>query len=132
MEEITDQLFEEVAKVYKQQKCLTDELLFALQFVFQAPLLPALDLIDRKSVTLIRCPSGRKVYQVSGSSGTPYTCFATSSFCSCPAYKFSVLKRGDTVMCKHLLAIRLSESMEEFKQYDVSDQEMASIITHMD
>lgn len=35
-----------------------------LNFVFQAPLLPALDIIDNRNVTTISCPSGRKVYQV--------------------------------------------------------------------
>lgn len=35
-----------------------------LNCVFQTPLLPALDLVDRQNVTLLKSPSGRSVYQV--------------------------------------------------------------------
>jgi len=36
-----------------------------LQFVFQSPLISALDLIDRGNVTLLTSPSGRQVFRVS-------------------------------------------------------------------
>jgi len=37
----------------------------SLQFVFQSPLISALDLIDRGNVTLLTSPSGRQVFRVS-------------------------------------------------------------------
>lgn len=65
-----------IKKVFLNQKRRSSEFpLYAcfysvdrLNFVFQAPLLPALDIIDNRNVTTISSPSGRKVYQV------PYTC----------------------------------------------------------
>ena len=37
---------------------------FSLHCLFQGTLLPALDLVDNRSVTIVSCPAGRKVYQV--------------------------------------------------------------------
>lgn len=87
--EVAEQLLTEVNSVYSKTGKLSDELLSALNFVFQAPLLPALDIIDNRNVTTISCPSGRKVYQVIGTSGTPYICLPSGSYCSCPAYRYS-------------------------------------------
>lgn len=96
--------------------------------MFQAPLLPALDLVDQRNVSLITSPSGRSIYQVIGSSGTPYTCFTTSHYCSCPAYKYAVLLKDDHVMCKHVLAIKLAQAMKLCKMLEVTDEEMANMI----
>ncbi|XP_021357252.1 zinc finger SWIM domain-containing protein 7-like isoform X1 [Mizuhopecten yessoensis] len=95
---VTEQLLKEVEHSYKSTGRLTDEILSALQFVFQTTLLPALDLVDQRNVTRLSSPSGRIIYQVVGSSGTPYTCLATSIYCSCPAYRFSVLLKQDHIM----------------------------------
>ncbi|ESP05093.1 hypothetical protein LOTGIDRAFT_103136, partial [Lottia gigantea] len=104
-----------------------------LQFVYQAPLLPALELIDNESVTLLTSPSGREVYQVVGSAGTKYyTCFISSHYCSCPAFRFSVLKKEDYLLCKHLLAIKLSEAMEKVKRNPITDNEMVTIIQEVE
>ncbi|KAG8148287.1 hypothetical protein E2320_007281, partial [Naja naja] len=77
---------------------LSDELLLALRFVFGTSVVPALDLVDRQSVTRFVSPSGRTVYQVVGSSGKLYTCYASCHFCSCPAFAFSVLRKGDNLV----------------------------------
>ncbi|XP_064612909.1 zinc finger SWIM domain-containing protein 7-like [Liolophura sinensis] len=127
-----EQLLEEVRRVYTQNGSLTDELLSALNFVFQAPLLPALDLVDNSHVTRLVSPSGRCLFQVVGSSGTPYVCLPSSIYCACPAFKFSVLKKNDHIMCKHVLAVKLSEAMGKTQRYDVSDREITNLLTHLD
>ncbi|XP_052103349.1 zinc finger SWIM domain-containing protein 7-like isoform X4 [Mytilus californianus] len=99
-----------------------------LSFVYQSPLLPALDLVDHRNVSHMTSPSGRSVYQVIGSSGTPYTCFTTSLYCSCPAFRYSVLMKDDHLMCKHVLAIKLSEAMKLTKTLEVTDDEMATLL----
>ena len=38
---------------------------YRLHCLFQGTLLPALDLVDNRSVTVVSCPAGRQVYQVS-------------------------------------------------------------------
>ncbi|XP_067669990.1 zinc finger SWIM domain-containing protein 7-like isoform X2 [Haliotis asinina] len=129
---VGQQLLGEVERVYSAHGRLTDEILSSLQFVFQGPLLPALDLVDRKAVSIITSPSGRSLYQVMGSSGTPYTCFTSSTYCSCPSYRFSVLLKEVNMMCKHRLAILLSKRMGLIRTASATDQELSSMIVQMD
>ncbi|XP_053766975.1 zinc finger SWIM domain-containing protein 7 isoform X2 [Desmodus rotundus] len=75
-----------------------DEHLLSLKFVFGSSALQALDLVDRQSITLISSPSGRRVYQVLGSSGKMYTCLTSCHYCSCPAFAFSVLRKSDSLL----------------------------------
>ncbi|GAB1599265.1 zinc finger SWIM domain-containing protein 7-like, partial [Argonauta hians] len=125
---IETQLLSEVSRVYKETTSLSDELLSALQFLYQSSLLPALDIIDRKAVTLLQCPSKRQLYTVIGSSGIVYICFPASKYCSCPAYNYSVLLKDDHIMCKHILAIKLSEAMNITLKRHISDKEMRSTL----
>jgi len=132
VDKLGNQLMLEVQKEYSENKKLTDRLLSSLHFVFQGPLLSALQLVDKLAVTLIESPSGRKLYQVIGASGTLYTCFNNLKYCSCPAYHFSVLRKEDHLMCKHVLAIRLSEAMDCCKTITVTDPEISNMIRDMD
>ncbi|XP_064620320.1 zinc finger SWIM domain-containing protein 7-like [Lineus longissimus] len=131
MDGTVEQLFAEVKRTSEGKGCVTDEVMSALNFVFQASLLPALDLVDNKCVTHISSPNGRTVYQVIGSSGTPYTLCETVNFCCCPAYRYAVLKREDQMMCKHFLAMKLSEALGVCKQEEVTDKEMVSLLAQI-
>ncbi|XP_071946306.1 zinc finger SWIM domain-containing protein 7-like [Antedon mediterranea] len=128
LDEVHMQLILQVKTAYENQQSLSDHLLSALNFVQQRPLLQAFDLVDRKNVTRVSCPAGRTVFQVCGSSGKLYTCFSSSTFCSCPAYVFSVLKRKDVSLCKHVLAVQLSCAMGVCKELNVSDEEMTQLL----
>ncbi|XP_036924789.1 zinc finger SWIM domain-containing protein 7 isoform X2 [Sturnira hondurensis] len=105
-----------------------DEHLLSLKFVFGSSALQALDLIDRQSITLISSPSGRHVYQVLGSSGKMYTCLASCHYCSCPAFAFSVIRKSDSLLCKHLLAVYLSWVTGTCQQLSVSDKQLTDIL----
>ncbi|XP_039703400.1 zinc finger SWIM domain-containing protein 7 isoform X1 [Pteropus medius] len=105
-----------------------DEHLLSLKFVFGSSAIQALDLVDRQSITLISSPSGRRVYQVLGSSGKTYTCLASCHYCSCPAFAFSVLRKSDSLLCKHLLAVYLSQVMRTYQQLSVSDKQLTDIL----
>lgn len=83
-------------------------------------------------VTKVVSTSGRWVYQVIGSSGTPYVCFPHSIFCQCPAFKFSVLKKRESVICKHVLAARLATAMGMIEEKCVSDEYIRDVLTHLD
>ncbi|XP_064438792.1 zinc finger SWIM domain-containing protein 7 isoform X3 [Mirounga angustirostris] len=127
-----------------------DEHLSSLKFIFGSSAIQALDLVDRQSITLISSPSGRRVYQVLGSSGKTYTCLASCHYCSCPAFAFSVLRKSDSLLvrtrealptpvrlanswplprgCKHLLAVYLSQVMRTCRQLKVSDKQLTDIL----
>ncbi|XP_076106156.1 zinc finger SWIM domain-containing protein 7-like isoform X2 [Mytilus galloprovincialis] len=125
---VGEELWKEVENSYTDSGKITDEILSALSFVYQSSLLPALDLVDHRNVSHMTSPSGRSIYQVIGSSGTPYTCFTTSFYCSCPAFRYSVLMKDDHLMCKHVLAIKLSEAMKLTKALAITDDEMATLL----
>ena len=81
---IREELFSEVGRIYKETKTLPDTVLSALHFMFRGgSLVQAMDLVEKHSVSKLVSPSGRCMYQVIGSTGTPYTCFTTSDYCGC-------------------------------------------------
>ncbi|KAI4884452.1 hypothetical protein NFI96_032115, partial [Prochilodus magdalenae] len=100
-----------------------------LRFVFGACTLQALDLVDRRSVTRVTSPSGRLAFQVLGASGHLYTCYTSCQFCPCPAFSFSVLRRNESLVCKHILAAYLCQAMDLCQQEQVSDQHMTLILS---
>jgi len=132
IDKLCKQLMAEVKRTYSEKQKLSDDLLSSLHFVFQGPLLSALELVDKSSVSHVISPSGRDLYQVIGASGKPYTCLPNLKYCSCPAYTFSVLRKEDHIMCKHVLAIQLSVAMGLCKVIQVSDTEICNMIRDID
>ncbi|KAM4726997.1 zinc finger SWIM domain-containing protein 7 isoform 2-T2 [Anableps anableps] len=100
-----------------------------LKFVFGTCALPALDLVDQRSVTCLSSPSGRKAFQVIGASGRLYTCFLYCHYCPCPAFTYTVLRRNQGLLCKHILAIYLCQAMAVTQQESVSDQQMSAVLS---
>nr|XP_022335427.1 zinc finger SWIM domain-containing protein 7-like [Crassostrea virginica] len=129
---VAEQLLEDAGTAYTTTGAVSDEILSALNFVFKAPLLPALVIVDHRDVTTITCPSGRKIHQVVGSSGTPYICLPSSYYCSCPSYRYSVLLRDEHLMCKHVIAMKLAVGMGVSKQQEVTDQEMTTLLKSLE
>ncbi|XP_031556637.1 zinc finger SWIM domain-containing protein 7-like [Actinia tenebrosa] len=127
---ISEQLFAEVRLCQEQHGRLTEELLSALYFVFGQPILHALDLVDRRSITRLTSPSGRIIHQVVGSSGQTYTCLKASSFCTCPSYTYTVLVKMETIMCKHLLAVNLAEAIHNIKEKEVSNETITAHLSY--
>ncbi|XP_066221058.1 zinc finger SWIM domain-containing protein 7 isoform X1 [Saccopteryx leptura] len=95
---VVEELLNEMAAAVRESARIPDEHLLSLKFIFGSAALQALDLVDRQSITLISSPSGRRVYQVQGSSGKTYTCLVSCHHCSCPAFAFSVLRKGDSLL----------------------------------
>ncbi|XP_030648982.1 zinc finger SWIM domain-containing protein 7 [Chanos chanos] len=126
---VAEQLLKDIQRTYSEKAQIPDDLLLALSFVFGSCTLPALDLVDRRSVTCFSSPSGRKVFQVLGGSGRPYFCYVSCHFCCCPAFSFSVLRRDESLVCKHILAAYLCQAMGLCQQEQVSDQQMTLILS---
>ncbi|XP_041053083.1 zinc finger SWIM domain-containing protein 7 [Cetorhinus maximus] len=129
---VAEELLKKVKQVYQELSQLTDELLLALKFVFGPAALHALELVDQLSVTLVHSPSGRSLYQVEGSSGQVYNCLSSCLYCSCPAFMYSVLRRNDNILCKHILAVYLCQAMGVYHQLTVSDKQLTSLLLAKD
>ncbi|XP_032823652.1 zinc finger SWIM domain-containing protein 7 isoform X1 [Petromyzon marinus] len=125
---VAEQLLAEIHRSFQTEGKVSDDLLSGLSFVFGTVALQALDLTDRRNVSHITTPSGRTAYQVVGSSGRTYTCLAPCLTCPCPAFLYSVLKRSETLLCKHLLAVHLSQAMGLCSDVAMSDQELSRML----
>ena len=110
------------------ERTINSDDLLALNNLCGQMVLQALDLVDKSSIKLSSCPSGRKVYEVLGSSKSTYVCLTTSNFCSCLSFQYSVLMRGDSLMCKHLLAVHIADAVGMVTQQTVSDQDMSEML----
>lgn len=123
------ELLQHARAVHLEHGTLTDEVLSALHFMFGPPLLQAMDLVDHQSVTQIKSePGGRIVYQVVGSSGSPYLCLPSAGYCPCLFFAFAVLKRKEVPMCKHMLAILLASTMGLVKETTASDDHVTNLL----
>ncbi|KFP11952.1 Zinc finger SWIM domain-containing protein 7, partial [Egretta garzetta] len=96
-----------------------DTFFFRLKFIFGPSAVPALDLVDQRSVTRVMSPSGRTAYQVLGNSGKLYTCYSSCHFCTCPAFGFSVLQKSESL---------LVSSMGACQELSVSEEQLTSIL----
>ncbi|XP_059722035.1 zinc finger SWIM domain-containing protein 7 isoform X4 [Haemorhous mexicanus] len=95
---VAEELLREIKKAFQETSQVPDDLLLGLKFIFGPSAVPALDLVDQHSVTRVRSPSGRILYQVLGSSGKLYTCYSSCHFCTCPAFGFSVLQKSESLL----------------------------------
>ncbi|NP_001184067.1 zinc finger, SWIM-type containing 7 L homeolog isoform X1 [Xenopus laevis] len=125
---VAEELLCEIRQSFQETTQISDELLLSLKFIFGPTALYALDLVDQRSVSHVTSPSGRSVFQVIGSSGKMYTCFASCHYCSCPAFSFSVLRKNDNMLCKHILAVYLSQAMGLCQELTVTDTQMCDIL----
>ncbi|XP_004076669.1 zinc finger SWIM domain-containing protein 7 [Oryzias latipes] len=126
---VAEQLFRDIQQTYHETSRIPDDLLIALKFVFGSCALPALDLVDHRSVTCLSSPSGRKAFQVLGGSGRLYVCLLSCHYCPCPAFSYTVLRRTEGLLCKHILAVYLSRAMAVTLQESVSDQQMSVLLS---
>ncbi|XP_020862702.1 zinc finger SWIM domain-containing protein 7 [Phascolarctos cinereus] len=125
---VLEEILGEIAATCGEASEVPDELLLALKFIFGPSAIQALDLVDRRSVTRVSSPSGRTIYQVLGSSGKVYVCFASCHYCSCPAFAFSVLRKSDSLLCKHLLATYLSLATGLCQDLSVSNEQLSGLL----
>ncbi|KAM6163758.1 zinc finger SWIM domain-containing protein 7 [Rhynchocyon petersi] len=126
--EVVEELLSDMMAAVRENARIPDEHLLSLKFLFGSSAMQALDLVDRKSITLISSPSGRRVYQVLGSSGKTYTCLMSCHYCSCPAFAFSVLRKNESLLCKHLLAVYLSQITGTCQQLSISDKQLTNML----
>ncbi|CAH1252934.1 ZSWIM7 [Branchiostoma lanceolatum] len=129
---VATQLLVEVKHLYSSNRYMSDDLLSALQDVFGSSLLASLDIVDRKGVTHVTSPSGRHLYLVVGSSGKLYTCLPSGLYCPCSFFTYATLMRGESLVCKHVLAVQLAQAMGALQELSVSDEELIGLLMNKD
>jgi predicted nucleic acid-binding Zn finger protein len=128
-------LLEKLKETYSENQQISDSLLESLYFLYKNPLLEALHLLDKYaqdtslSVTEICDEStGRRIYQVTGSTGFTYYLFKTLNFCTCASFKFNILKNFEYIYCKHIIVIKLSIALNKLNRKSVSSTELSDLI----
>ena len=134
---IADAIFEEIASGGTETRApeLTDRHLEMLAFVFKEQHLGnALELVQAGKVKrLVAERSGRACYQVKGKSSSrkgseeAYLCFP-EHYCSCRAFQWDVLTRGEQLICKHQLAARIADATGAHVVSVVSDILLAQLL----
>ncbi|NXG53726.1 ZSWM7 protein, partial [Psilopogon haemacephalus] len=125
---VAEELLKEIKKAFQETSHGRAMFSSRLKFIFGPSAVPALDLVDRHSVTRVVAPSGRIAYQVLGSSGKVYTCYSSCHFCTCPAFGFAVLQKSESLLCKHILAVYLSQAVGACQELTVSEEQLTSIL----
>ncbi|KAH9979059.1 hypothetical protein BGW80DRAFT_1282704 [Lactifluus volemus] len=114
---------------------LPDEAVEKLGVLFSEQLLlAALDLIDRDCVVDYISPWGRSHTCVLGMTGS-YTVFPSlhrscsiPSFCTCPAFAYTVLISHSQIVCKHVLATLIAQRLSKCVVREMSQGDFVSIL----
>nr|XP_029527726.1 zinc finger SWIM domain-containing protein 7-like [Oncorhynchus nerka] len=107
---VSEQIFKDIQKT-EEKTLIADDLLIAIRFVFGSCALQALDLVDQRSVTCVSSSSGWTAYQVGSGTGRWCTCYTSCHYCPCPAFTYTVLRKNESLLCKHILVAYLSHAM---------------------
>ena len=109
---------------------LTDRHLEVLAAVFRENhLANALELVQTGRVKrLVAERSGRSCFQVQGKSAREEYLVHPRHYCSCRAFQWDVVSRGDQLICKHQLAARIAQATGAYPVASVTDLLMAQLL----
>ena len=107
------------AESVEQSGTFSNEVLLQMNAVFGQNLSAALDLIDHGLITqIVADVSNRELFQIRASSGPSSVIFIvlpSSWRCSCPSWTKGTWKNDQFVTCKHVLAMKLFEIINDSK-----------------
>ncbi|KAG8368460.1 hypothetical protein BUALT_Bualt15G0047700 [Buddleja alternifolia] len=124
---------ESVWKDIDSTHSVTDDQLSILHFIFAKNFERATRIVDQRGVKRISgVPSGRSIFQVVGESRRKeeYLCFA-EHYCACYSFFYDIVNRGEQLSCKHQLAARLASSIGACIDVEVSDEELALLLSNL-
>ena len=133
------------SEVVKNSGAFTENILLTLNAVFGPTFIDALELLDKKSINEVICPtSNRRLYQVRGTSGINYIILPNTWRCSCPAFVQNTMLSSESITCKHVLATKLIEVFDHasssstdtdnpyVKRQNISEETYIQMVAHMD
>ena len=113
---------DEVFQKIRLSKELSDSSLKVIINICGDLTVPALSIVDNeKSIKRVSSPSGRSVFQVTGSNDNVYTCLKDEIYCNCISFQNSVIMKASHVFCKHLLAVNIASALGNVEQLSESD-----------
>mmetsp|Transcript_8 Transcript_8/g.11 ORF Transcript_8/g.11 Transcript_8/m.11 type:complete len:93 (+) Transcript_8:178-456(+) len=80
-----------------------------------------MDIVERGGVVRVEAEHGRYFYKVEGKLGKEYHVLSEIASCPCSAF-LKILKTHSSLMCKHMLAAALSNSLSSLTTVVVPDE----------
>lgn len=126
-------VLEDLKNHVKEHGDMKDEHLRLLYVLCDKTLEHALVLVDQGGVqAFVAERTGRTVYHVHSernrkSGQETYVCFP-KHYCSCYAFFYDVVGRGEHICCKHQLAARIAHATNQCGQTTVTDEELARLL----
>ncbi|KAF8664318.1 hypothetical protein HU200_054868 [Digitaria exilis] len=122
----------------KSSGCASDEHLSILETLFGKNMLRACKIVDERGVRRVTgAPSGRSLFLVAGfrvmgesKRKEEYLCFP-EHLCTCYSFFYDIVARGEQLCCKHQLAARLAEAVGEHQDMEVTDEELAHMLSKL-
>jgi predicted nucleic acid-binding Zn finger protein len=129
---VADAIFDEIRLSGTETRPpeLTDRHLEVLASIFdEKHLSNALELVQNGKVKrLVAHRSRRWCFQVAGRTAKEtYLCYP-DAFCSCRAFQWDVISRGEKVACKHQLAVKVATAVNVVCDSEVTDLLMAQLL----
>ncbi|KAG2218173.1 hypothetical protein INT45_006225 [Circinella minor] len=133
-------LLDAILREISISKELTKENIHLLFILFQETLYEALYLIENNAVKRVKCKTERKLYHVKdiilemNNKTTiiqqPYTCFIYPRYCSCPEFFNFTINEQKTLMCRHVLAVILGDTLNILENNDsiIDDEEFGELL----
>ncbi|XP_064942627.1 uncharacterized protein LOC135624667 isoform X2 [Musa acuminata AAA Group] len=112
---------EAVWEQIKSSRSASDDHLSILQFLFGRNLERATRIVDQGGVRKVVGESKRK---------EEYICFP-EHHCTCYSFFYDVVNRGEQLCCKHQIAARLAEAVGEVMEVEVSDEQLATMLSKL-
>mmetsp|Transcript_37991 Transcript_37991/g.90245 ORF Transcript_37991/g.90245 Transcript_37991/m.90245 type:complete len:154 (-) Transcript_37991:302-763(-) len=137
IERIEDALFDQLSQQNIRQRnnsqveqaVVSEDDYLSLHCLFERTLAKALKLVDEGSVEcLVGQFSRRRIFRVQGRSATDQYLVLPSRYCSCQAFFFEAVSKGDATHCKHMLAARFAEAVGALRTTEVADEELARVL----
>jgi predicted nucleic acid-binding Zn finger protein len=129
---VADAIFAEIQASGRETRApeLTDRHLEVLASVFdEKHLSNALELVmDGKVKMVIAERSKRSCFQVRGRTAKEEYLTYPDTFCSCRAFQWDVISRGEKLRCKHQLAVKIAIAMNAAAVTTVTDALLAQLL----
>lgn len=116
----SDGFIDFIFRQLKEEGTLTKKTTLTLYSIFDKTLLESLQLTEGKQVTKVQSDSGRIIYRVSNecilqqddtSQKTINTCMTKPRYCNCDKFIQDIILKNEMIMCRHILAVELSECL---------------------
>eukprot|EP00873_Tetraselmis_striata_P041189 jgi/Tetstr1/461453/TSEL_006562.t1 len=119
----------DVTKAVTFHFLVADTHLLCLQDLYDKNLTKALSILDQRGVSVsVGRGSRRRVVQVCGKGAGEHYLVFPSHYCTCHAFFYDVVSKGEAIECKHMLAARVAIAAGLAPEAEIDDADVARLL----